>query len=541
MRALPWLLLVSWLWGCQSARPDEAAPRPTPPPTALTDSELGACQSQIAGVLAEAGQPGAPAFDAHRVAILGRARGEPLVFLREPRATTLDSLPPAAIGTQKAFAHLSAHRRVRAWRTRHRGEPAVLRALVLREGYLYSSDPMEAMALVNLLALDDLFDQPEIHLQRGAGVQQLKRDREGSYRYASGEHAGREAKLLFGDRVAVQRAALARPLHLDLRALSDQEGFDRAKVVHLTKTHVVAELRFGDVWVRALLAAQGARLGVRCLDAPLRARAAIRAWQRAELPRRGAHMRLRQAITEQLDEALPFDRPRGEKSIDKDGQLRVQWRWAYRTGHHAFRFEDESYPVFDSRGRPHPPQVCVDFVLDSFERASGSWYRGRDDQARGRVVGGLDFDAWGIGNRRGVIAFGEFAETRPELFLVRRFRPEERVPFRERDRFFEFLQKQAPLVRAGDVVAIRGRKSDGLVHQHALFVEATDPITGFPHALADQMKRPRRRTWEAIMAEAPARSLYYRVRPTAHLLGLVAGGAQLRNDAEGGGQTGAPR
>jgi hypothetical protein len=27
------------------------------------------------------------------------------------------------------------------------------------------------------------------------------------------------------------------------------------------------------------------------------------------------------------------------------------------------------------------------------------------------------------------------------------------------------------------------------------------------------MKRPRRRTWEGIMAEAPLRSLYYRVRP----------------------------
>jgi len=44
-------------------------------------------------------------------------------------------------------------------------------------------------------------------------------------------------------------------------------------------------------------------------------------------------------------------------------------------------------------------------------------------------------------------------------------------------------------------------------------VERTDPLTGFPYGLADQMKRPRRRTWEGIMAEAPARSLLYRVRP----------------------------
>ena len=56
-------------------------------------------------------------------------------------------------------------------------------------------------------------------------------------------------------------------------------------------------------------------------------------------------------------------------------------------------------------------------------------------------------------------------------------------------------------------------KADGHIHQHAILVEWADPITGFPSGLADQMKRPRRRTWEGIMAEAPLRSLYYRARP----------------------------
>jgi hypothetical protein len=70
----------------------------------------------------------------------------------------------------------------------------------------------------------------------------------------------------------------------------------------------------------------------------------------------------------------------------------------------------------------------------------------------------------------------------------------------------------------GDVVAIHGLKKDERIHQHAILVERTDPLTGFPYGLADQMKRPRRRTWEGIMAEAPKRSLLYRVRPTAALI-----------------------
>jgi hypothetical protein len=40
------------------------------------------------------------------------------------------------------------------------------------------------------------------------------------------------------------------------------------------------------------------------------------------------------------------------------------------------------------------------------------------------------------------------------------------------------------------------------------------------------MKRPRRRTWEGIMAEAPLRSLLFHVRPGPAVLdALVAGGA----------------
>ncbi len=98
---------------------------------------------------------------------------------------------------------------------------------------------------------------------------------------------------------------------------------------------------------------------------------------------------------------------------------------------------------------------------------------------------------------------------------MRRFVGKERIEFRERSRYFQFLTDHADEVRPGDVIAIHGLKRDERIHQHAILVEYADPITGFPSGLADQMKRPRRRTWEGIMAEAPLRSLLYRARPTA--------------------------
>jgi hypothetical protein len=395
-----------------------------------------------------------------------------------------------------------------------------LRALLLREGYVFAADPVEALALISLLDLAKLFDEPKLFLERGSVVYTLTRvdGRFPSYRYAD----GRTAELLFGDRLALEERGLKDPLHRDLRTLRRELGFDRARVLELRQSGMLAELRFGGAWVKTLLPAKGAQLTLGCHDATKDERARLATWRNDDARRRSATLRLHAAIDEEVKEQLPFDRPREEETADKDGNLRPNWRWAFEHGQAWFSFEEKSYPVFDAKGRPFPPQVCVDFVLDSFERASGTWFEKGSDGVGKRVVGKLDFDAHGIKNRRGVLAFEKFAEENPTLFTHSRFAPEERVPFGERARFFAFLSKNADRFRPGDIVAIQGRKADGLIHQHAILIEDTDPLTGFPDALADQMKRPRRRTWEGIMAEAPLRSLLFHVRPTNQVLFALA-------------------
>ena len=115
----------------------------------------------------------------------------------------------------------------------------------------------------------------------------------------------------------------------------------------------------------------------------------------------------------------------------------------------------------------------------------------------------------------------------PEMFDVRRFAGNERIQFSERERFFKFLVDHTEDIHAGDVVAIHGYKRDDRVHQHAIFVERTDPITGFAYGLADQMYRPRRRTWEGIMAEAPKRSLLFRVHPKDEIFAAIDPGEPI--------------
>ena len=69
--------------------------------------------------------------------------------------------------------------------------------------------------------------------------------------------------------------------------------------------------------------------------------------------------------------------------------------------------------MFDASGRPRPPQVCIDFVLDTFERAGGTWWEARGGR-RQRVVGRLLFDDTELENRRSVERFIDFARVWPQ-------------------------------------------------------------------------------------------------------------------------------
>ena len=527
-RRASFVALTLALGGCRASEPT-AGPHPQGSELRAGDSvepvddELIRCRKKIGEVEKTASLAGRSGFESKRAEILGRARGEPMVFVREPRATPSSELGEAARRIRSELERARSSFKVRRIARRYRGDLVALRAAVLREGYLYSSDPIAALAMVDGLRLTDLFDDQTVWLGRGATTHELTlRDKSPRrYVHASGPLQGGEARLLFGDRVSRDPEEHARPLHRDLAALARTTGFDRASIQRRTESALVARLRFGDHWARTLLSSRGAELSIECIDAEKPVRQVLSAWRRAKESERRSLASLRASVGRIVAERLPFDRPREAEDHLSDGQLRPLWNWAYRQGRRSFVHEEKAYSVYDAKGRPRPPQVCVEFILDSFERAAGSWFRPLG-QGPGRGPGRLDFDELGLKNRQGVIAFYEFAESRPDLFEVERFEGDERIPFGQRSRFFAFLESNADRFRPGDIVAIRGIKRDGNLHQHAILIEDKDPVTGFPHALADQMKVPRRRTWEGIMAEAPRRSLYYRVRLRPEIVARLA-------------------
>lgn len=503
------LLLVA-LAACHR-RPDELSPawRAVVEPLAELDVDPIICRNRIAGIRARPTVQGALLQPEERVAFYGRAEGHPVIFTEVP--------PPVEIAPDDEDV------RVTIYRARTRYRMSGRRARLLRGGYLFTEDPEAAFHMVDRLALPDLFSEDEIWLQRGDRIHRLERvrwheDPGYAYRHTDGAIDGERAVILFGDRVAATRDELGPPLHRDVRGLREQLGFDRMRITHLTEGAMVAELRFGEIWLEAMLVpGQGASLSLDCYAAHREQQDEAERWLAGQAPRRRALAALRRAIDALVIEKLPFDRPRDAEDHWTDGKLRPAWEYAYRKGKYGFGKGEEGYAVYDRDGRPHPPQTCVSLVLDAYERASGTWYRPLGEKP-GRVIGGLDFDAYGIDNRSGVLGFERFARNEPELFVHRRIPDDERIPFADRERFFGYLREHAEDFLPGDIVAIRGMKRDGNIHQHAILIEDLDPMTGFASGLVDQMTRPRRRTWEDVMGEAPKRSLFYHLRPTPELL-----------------------
>lgn len=468
------------------------------------------CDGLLARALAAPELPGAPGLEAARAELLARGKGEPVSFSRAPKPTEPPSAEVSILRAEIAASPAPGYSLARMY-SRLTNRPEVARELLLREGYLYAESPSLAAALVEHVELHHLFRDKPVIIERGSERIRAVKGKSYFYVYDGGPEPGARARVLLFDRLWPEGTDPGPPLHLELRQLAVQLGFDRMRVVRATERGIVAELRYGRSWTRALLRAAGSRAELVCERVPDAARGDV-AWVRQLAERKQRVLAAkRAAILAQIEEALPFDEPITEDG-QQDGNLRPAWTWAYKHGWDSYEFNDDFYRVFDAAGRPKVPQVCIDFITDTLERASGTWWR-RQEEQRERLQGRLDFDQLAIENRRSVDVFVRFAKSHPEWFDVHDLALESRVPFIERERFFGYLREHADAYLPGDIVVIHGPRSDGEMHYHSFWIYDSDPLTGMPTLVASNAGRPRIRTWEFEMRAAPRRSIKHRIRP----------------------------
>lgn len=471
---------------------------------ARLEAEHRACRAMRESIATLPALAGTSGLDERRHHVLGQAKGWPVVFRRAP-VRDLAVLPPyfrvlaeSLEDPRRAFSTFETLR----GRARH--DRAEVRTILLPEGYLYADQPELARWLVTHLDLPRLFDDPEIWLMRGVTVHRLVRAERG-YRHADGPNEGEMASLLLFDRVAAKRADLFPVLHVDFVPVAAAKGFDRIRIERMTPGGINAKVRYGseERWFDAVFTAEESRAQLACEVVEATARDEVLTFRERQRVLETAAERLRKAMDDQVEERLMFDEPREEVG-QQDGSLRPLWLWAYRQGSDGYSFNQVWYPLFDSQGRPHLPQVCIDFVLDTYERASGTWYGGRND--RRRIVGRIDFERFQMPNRRSVEAVANFFRENPGTFEIWDVPSEERVRFAQRDAFFDYVRDNADRFRVNHVVLIHGPRG-GEAHYHSFIVSRNDPITGMPVEVSENAGKPRLRSWHAAMQSGPLRSI----------------------------------
>lgn len=474
----------------------------------------GPCQERIRALLGVSGLSGAPGLEANRARVLSYAKAEPVLFIRTPEFDP--SSTPAARSYRSMLEKASS-----PWSLLQKltlvfsANPRLGRAVLLREGYLYAEKPELGFALVDLVKAHHLFDTPSIWIHRGEEVLTATRTHYGQYVYGDGPQSGQRVRLLLFDRVGSGEASPA--LHRDVRSLRSRLGFERVKVEHITSEEMLVELRYGTAWVPSVLSSKDARLELACELLPPDSEPKVTSVRdRAHRSLRVVSA-LRQVMLAGVEEGLPFDEPRTEYG-QQDGQLRRFWLRAYKEGRSTYEMNGDRYNTFDPRGRPLVPQVCVDFIFDTLERASGTWWRSRSEQAE-RVLGKLDFGTFADETLRRASSFIALAQSRTDWFDTLEVPDSERIPFKHSNSFVEYLSLNADDYVAGDIILIRGYAPwdkpwrPRVMHYHSFFVYETDPVTGFPAMLVGNPGRPLLQTWQFEAFRTPNRSIWYRMRP----------------------------
>lgn len=481
------------------------------------------CEARIELALASPAEPGFRRLDESRAAFLAKVKAEPLLFVRAPEYVSEPSTLPVRGYRQMLLSGRNPFGTVSRILEESAGFQKQAREALLRDGYLFADTPELGSALVDLVEPQHLFGGERIWVQRGESTWHALR-RSGRFHFTDGPLAGRRVRFVLFDRAGYGEAPPP-PLHRDLRALRRELHFDRMRVRHVTETQIIADLRYGARWIPSLLAARGAHLSLECETIADADRDGVAA-TRAEAARRELALQsLRRVILEEVDEALPFDEPVHEYGFQYDGLLRWKWSQAYEARRRTYDFTGDAYDVFDAKGRPLVPQVCVDFLTDTFERTSGTWFRGPLEPP-GRNVGKLDFDAMPEAARlelRRAPGFIAFAKTRPDAFEVAEDFPQ--IALGDEEALYGYLADHAADFSPGDAVLLRGKTpwDPEHVHFHSFFVYESDPITGMPVLLAGNAGRPSLRVWRTEARRTPKRTIVARVRPrTSWLESIVA-------------------
>jgi len=222
------------------------------------------------------------------------------------------------------------------------------------------------------------------------------------------------------------------------------------------------------------------------------------------------------SIEIQSKERLPFDEPRTEYG-QEDGKLRPNWYHAYMRGKVTYIYNHDKYAVLVKDNAPFVPQVCADFIVDTIDRAAGTWFR-PSRKNPGKTIGNINFRKMvhddGLYPRR-VSDLVTYFHSHPDDFDFV-FEGMGEYIGNERN-IKEFLRTQE--ARIGDLIFIKGKvpwdpKRD---HSHSFFVTGFDE-EGFVEHVTGNPVFPVKRRIRIEGARSPKRQVTHIIRFTRKFL-----------------------
>jgi len=452
-----------------------------------------------------------------------QAKSSPVFLVREPK--------PSVTSDKVIIAHRSRFERANPWgflvsdtnRKFYKYRPDVGREVFLREGYLYHPDPVTAHALTQLVTIDMLVKEDTFFIQRGHLFMPVGK-KHGRYWYTDGPYKGRSATIQFMDRVLLSDED--EPIHIAFVPLKDKLHFDTITPTRVSQSFVVADVVYGDVVSKTLLKRSGAEAAFICETTDT-------SEVREKRSYRGHGINLmKKAMMDQVLERIPFDEPKHEVG-QEDGKLRDAWMRFFYMGRLKYQYKnermvEENY-IYGHLGKPRPPQVCVDFLVDTLDRTAGSWYTEVGDRRRPQKTEGTfnsthlryeDEDGeeqhYAIRNVRG---FTHFASDHPEWFEI--INVEDKVQIGSDD-FFTYLKTLK--LQEGDMVFIRGDVpwDKSQEHFHSFIIYQNDPVSGMPVLLGMNAGHAALRPWKIETNRTPKRYIFRIVRMTDRFVGVLS-------------------
>lgn len=446
-----------------------------------------------------------------RLNVLMNAKATPVLFTREP------IYEPSGDSKVLKLRELINSGKT-AWPTFNSLIPSFInnpkfgRDVLLKEGYIYTDDSNAAYAISQLIKAHHIFNDKYITIQRG-NVKMRAEKVKNTYFFKDGPFAKEEVSLMMYDRIYTKEPN--EQLHIDFRYLKNKYQFDTIDIVKYSDSHILSNLYYDNLKIKSIINLNN--MEIECQESNSDIDINLLYNKIVERKNRFIGIQnLKQAISNSVIERLPFDEPIHEYGLQLDGKLRPRWEYSYLLGKTSFNYNGDKYYIYDNLGRPKVPQVCIDFIIDTFDRASGTWYNTKEKPQKN--IGSFNSSEHSS-FLRNVTEFNNFVNKNKQWFEVNNIKSIKH--FNEED-FYSYMYDKN--YKDGDIILIKGKTpwDKKEVHFHSFFIFETDPISGIPTIIAGNAGPASFRPWEIERRRTPDRFIFMSVRLKQDFLDLLS-------------------